>query len=130
MAFSSMDLHHVQSYFNVDFETAEREMLEYICPPVEQRILMKLVRLGASALFIKLSLQETFSEIYRIIFLLIGLFLGLSVFLTFSEHREIMKYLKRRNIYNDAVSDFHMAKSFMHDGVRLGNKFVYSVNSR
>ena len=60
--------------------------------------------------------------------LLCGLFIGLCTLLPFLEYRRMINFLKQKNIYREAIADFPVARPFMNNRIRLGDKFVFGGN--
>lgn len=103
-------------------------MLKYVRPSIIETAFTKLIRLGIAILFMTLAYKKTFSVTSRIVFLLIGIYFGAGVFIPLDKYILMIRFLKRRNIYDEAVVDFPVARCFLYDSIRLGNQFVFCRN--
>ncbi len=109
----------------------EKEMLHYVRSSLLERLLLTPFGIGISVFFLYLASMalrdlSNASNIVCLIFALLGLLLfGSAAFAPFTMYRAMIKFLKRNNIYDEAISDFSTAASFSNDSIRLGNKFVF-----
>ena len=114
-------------------------MLKYVRPSITWVILrtpfyliISVIFWGVSAfIFINLVLQQVIDVTMTcllVLFLLMDYHYGRTLFAPLLDYRAMIKFLKRRNIYDEAVIDFHVARSFLYDSIRLGNQCVFCRN--
>lgn len=55
----------------------------------------------------------------------VGLLLMGFAFVPSLSYRRMLNFLRNNGIYQDAISDFTSAKSFMNDRLRMGDKYIF-----